>query len=273
MTPFAQKATIALSILAVSSISLLAQSTPQSAPQPLAPEKLPTKDRFQIYLLMGQSNMAGRDASQLPPPLNNPRVLSLNSKGEWVLAQEPLHPVEGSKVAGVGPGIPFALEMLKADPGITIGLVPCAVGGTQLKRWVKGGDLYEKAVNRAQTAAHAGTLKGVLWHQGESDTREQNDAETYQARLTKMLKDLRADLGQPNLPIVIGQIGMFLEPQKFPYADQVRAALKEIPKVVPNTGYADSAGLEDKGDKLHFNAESQGTMGERYAKAMQGLVK
>ncbi|HZS55998.1 MAG TPA: sialate O-acetylesterase, partial [Bryobacteraceae bacterium] len=232
------------------------------------------KTTFHIYLLMGQSNMAGRDNRNLPPPLHNPHVLAL-SQGEWIMAQEPLHPVEKNKVAGVGPGIPFALEMLKADPKVTIGLVPCAVGGTPLKRWVKGADLYEKALSRAKIAAQAGVIKGVLWHQGESDTSAQQDAETYEARLAKMFKDLRADLGQPDLPIVVGQLGDFLNesPEKYPYFETVRAAIKHIPEVVPHTGYADSAGLGHKGDKLHFSAEAQKEMGKRFAKAMQELEK
>lgn len=233
------------------------------------------KEAFHIYLLMGQSNMAGRDTRTLAAQVDNPRVLALNADGQWVVARDPIHAKEGRIEPGAGPGIPFATEMLKTDPKVTIGLVPCAVGGTPLRRWVKGGDLYENAVRRAREAAKAGVISGVLWHQGESDTAKKENADSYQARLVQMFKDLRQDLGLPNLPIVVGQLGDFLAltPEKNPYFETVRTALKAMPQSLPGVGYADSAGLGDKGDKLHFNAEAQKEFGARYAKAMQELQK
>jgi lysophospholipase L1-like esterase len=158
---------------------------------------------------------------------------------------------------------------LKSD--VVIGLVPCGVGGTPLRRWVKGGDLYAKAVERAKMAMTVGELKGVLWHQGESDTTSEKYADTYRVRLAEMLKDLRQDLNQPRLPIVVGQLGDFLKPEKYPYADTVRQAIRQIPQIVSECGYADSSALEDKGDGLHFSADAQKEMGERFAKAMQVL--
>ena len=238
--------------------------------QPVAPVSPPAKERFHIYLLMGQSNMAGRGAID-PAQTDNPRILALNSGGQWVVARDPLHQKDGRIEPGVGPGISFAREMLKADANIVIGLVPCAVGGTPLKRWVKGGDLYERAVERAKLAAQFGVITGVLWHQGESDSDKKENAETYAARLTQMFKDLRSDLGTPELPVIVGQLGEFLPPEKHPFADMVRAAIKNIPSALPHAGFADSAGLADKGDELHFSAEAQRELGGRYAKAMQAL--
>ncbi len=247
-------------------------SSPSTRPAPLVVTP-PAKENFHIYLLMGQSNMVGRDTRGLGSQAEDPRVLALDGDGQWVVARDPLHSRDGRIDPGVGPGISFALEMLKADPNATIGLVPCAVGGTSLKRWVKGADLYEKAVTRAKVAAQAGLIKGVLWHQGESDTGNQKNAETYEARLTQMFKDLRQDLALPDLPIVVGQLGDFLSPDKYPHVDAVRGAIKHMPAVMPNVGYADSAGLGDKGDKLHFDADAEKTLGAHYAKAMQELQK
>jgi len=231
------------------------------------------KSRFHIYLLMGQSNMAGRDTRMLSTQVDNPRVLAMNTNGEWVVARDPIHPKEGRIEPGAGPGIPFALEMVKTDPNITIGLVPCAVGGTPLRRWVKGGDLYDRALVMAKRAGQVGTIRGVLWHQGESDSDGQKNAETYEARLGQMFKDLRTDLGAPELPIVVGQLGEFLPVDKHPYVNVVRAALKHIPAVVPHAGYADSAGLGDKGDHLHFDAAAQQKMGERFAATMMAVQR
>ena len=136
-------------------------------------------------------------------------------------------------------------------------------------------DEYDDALKRAKLAAKAGVIKGVLWHQGEADTVKQGDAESYEARLARMFKDLRADLKQPELPIVVGQLGDFLSetPEKNPHAETVRAALKHVPQAVPNVGFADSAGLNHKGDKLHFNAEGAKELGIRYSKAMQQIQK
>jgi acetyl esterase/lipase len=239
--------------------------------QPAAPAVPPAKNLFHIYLLMGQSNMAGRGVLDLAAPANDPRILSLNASNQWVVARDPLHQKDGRIEPGVGPGISFAREMAKADSNIVIGLVPCAVGGTSLKRWVKGGDLYERAVSRAKLAAESGVICGVLWHQGESDSDKNENAESYAARLTKMFQDLRTDLGMPELPVVVGQLGEFLPPEKHPYADTVRTAIKNIPTAVPHAGFADSAGLGDKGDKLHFTTEAQRQLGARYAAAMLAL--
>ena len=228
---------------------------------------LPKKADFHLYLLLGQSNMVGRDTTGIDAQVDNPRILALDGNGHWVIAREPMH-VGGS---GIGPGLSFAAAMLKANPRITIGLVPCAVGGTPLSRWVKGGDLYARAVARAKAAAADGEIKGALWHQGESDTTDRGNAESYGARLTQMFTDLRRDLGLPRMPIVVGQLGMYLTPQGYPYIDTVRAAIAGMPGALPNVAYADSQGLTDKGDGLHFNAASQAEFGRRYAKAMIAL--
>ncbi len=224
------------------------------------------KERFHLYVLMGQSNMSGTDTRSLASQQDNPRILSLNAEGQWVVARYPLF-----SASGAGPGISFASEMLKADPNLTIGLVQCAAGGSGLSRWLKGGDLYLRAIGRTNVAAQSGVIKGVLWHQGESNTRKQKDPGTYEARLAKMFSELRTELGLPELPIIVGLLGEFLQTKRFAYVDTVRAGIKHIPSVVPNAGFADSTGLGHKGDELHFTAEAQKEMGVRYAQAMQEL--
>ena len=102
---------------------------------------------MQVFLLMGQSNMAGRgkvDASQQP----DPHIFSLGKDMNWEPAKDPLH--FDKKEAGVGPGLSFAREVVKSDPTVTVGLVPAAVGGTSLDEWAPGGKLYTNAVERAR---------------------------------------------------------------------------------------------------------------------------
>jgi pectinesterase len=122
-------------------------------------------------------------------------------------------------------------------------------------------------------AAGSGVICGVLWHQGESGSDKKENAENYEAWLTKMFRDLRADLDSPELPIVVGQLGNFLTPGKCPFAATVRAAIGSIPAALPRVGFADSAGLGDKGDKLHFSTEAQRKLGARYAEAMRGSLE
>ena len=148
--------------------------------------RLPVKEKFDLYLLMGQSNMAGRGVVGPEDKTPHPRVLMFTLKDRWEPAIEPItHDKPG--MLGVGPGLAFGKAMAEKNPPVTIGLVPCAFGGTPLKRWQKGGDLYSNAVHRAQLAMKDGMLKGILWHQGESDSSASTNANTYSARLARMI--------------------------------------------------------------------------------------
>ena len=222
--------------------------------------------KLHLFLLIGQSNMLGRDATGIDAQVPDPRVGSYNAAGQWVVAVEPIY--TGGN--GFGPGTFFAQAMLAAEPGTKVGLIPCAVGGTPLSRWVKGGDLYENAIRRAKAASAAGVLAGVLWHQGESDSMDAALANSYEARVTQMFADLRTDLGAPSLPIVVGQLGDFLQLAE---VETVRAAIKKVGTTVPNVGYAEAQGLVDKGDHLHFTVDSQKMLGAHYATAMEALLK
>jgi hypothetical protein len=234
---------------------------------------LPARDKFDLYLLMSQSNMAGRGKIGEEDKTPHPRVIMFETNDTWVVAIDPVTKDRKSGL-GVGPGLSFGKTMADKIPSVTIGLVPCAVGGTPLKRWQKGGDLYERAVKRAKLAMKNGTLKGVLWHQGESDTGAKTNADTYGARLAQMIKDLRADLDAPNLPVVVGELGPFVinrTKDNLPLAKVVDDALKALPQNVPLTACASSEGLKDGGDALHFDAASQHEFGRRYAAEMLRL--
>ena len=226
------------------------------------------KEKFQLYLMIGQSNMLGRDTSGLDKQPTNANIGCLDGANRWVMAKEPLPP----NGTGVGPGTSFAGEILGKDSSVKIGLIDCAVGGTQLSRWVKGGDLYENAVKRAKVAMEQGELKGVLWHQGESDSNNQESASTYEARLVGMIRDLRQDLGNPDLPVVVGGLGDFLKTNvDYPFAEVVRSTQEKMPGLLPKVAFVSSQGLLDKGDHLHFTSDAEVELGRRYAAAMSTL--
>ena len=104
--------------------------------------------------------------------------------------------------------MPFAAALLAGESPAAIGLVPCAVGGTHIKEWEKGAKLYEKMVKRVREALNfGGELKAVLWFQGESDTTSDHAADAYGANMENFIRDVRADLGIPQLPFI--QVSFF----------------------------------------------------------------
>ena len=149
--------------------------------------QLPVKEKLQLYLLMGQSNMAGRGKLGPEDQTPHPRVLVFTLQNQWEPAIEPITH-DKPAILGVGPGLAFGKAMAGKQPGVTIGLVPCAFGGTPLKRWQRGGDLYSNAVHRATLAMRDGTLAGILWHQGEADAASSTNANTYAERLAQMIQ-------------------------------------------------------------------------------------
>jgi hypothetical protein len=135
---------------------------------------LPSKEQFRLFLLVGQSNMAGRGDVTPADRVPHPRVLMLSKDGVWVPAVDPMH--FDKPVAGVGLGRSFAIALAEADPDVTIGLIPAAVGGSPIEAWVPGAFYeptashpWDDALRRAGAALGDGTLDGIRWHQGESD--------------------------------------------------------------------------------------------------------
>lgn len=252
------------------------------AVQPLTPAGLANPpagvERIELFLLMGQSNMKGRGEVPSEQTLN-PRIVMMHLKNDqWYLAQHPLHftgdPVtfEGAGNEGVGPGLAFAQTVAEKDPKVLIGLVPCAVGGTKLDAWVKGAKHYENAVRRARLALGVKSsvpviLKGALWLQGEFDTNPES-LPTYQSRLSRMVGDLRADLGVPDLPFIAATIGEFdITPPSHPTGKTLlNEALLALPTVCPRTACADARDLKEHiGDKGHYSAASANIVGSRMA--------
>ena len=212
--------------------------------------------------------MAGRapltDADREP----DPRVLVLNRLDQWYSQGEPLH-YDKPKAVGVGPGFTFAKLLAQKESGMTIGVVPCAFGGTSLGQWDPKSkqllyppeNLYNNAIRRAKIAMQSGTLVGILWHQGESDAGK--DAGTYAARLAKLVAQFRKDLDAPEVPFIAGEIGVFGY-AAHPMSETINQQIDTLPSLVPKSGIATANGLTDKGDKLHFDNASQKELAHRY---------
>jgi hypothetical protein len=199
------------------------------------------------------------------------RVFVLNAQGEWVLAHHPLH-FDKPEMAGVGPGLAFGEALAAANPNVRIGLVPCAVGGTSIDKWQPGAydaatntHPYDDAVARIRTAQRCGVISGLLWHQGESDTSPAATA-AYLPKLAELIDRVRTLVGQPALPVALGELGRFREAN-----GPFNAQLPQLLTQVPHTALVSSENLTDKGDKLHFDAASADELGRRYAVRMLEL--
>lgn len=230
---------------------------------------------FRIYLLIGQSNMAGRGTVADEDREVDPRVWALDEAAQWVPAREPLH-FDKPAIAGVGPGLAFGKAVATRYPDDQVGLVPCAVGGSPIRSWSPGGyweqtasHPYDDTIARARQALERGVLSGILWHQGESDSNEQ-DAGLYLDRLVDLIRRLRADLGAPDVPFVAATIGDFVVAHN-PWAETVNEALRRLPDVVARTACVEAEGLGHGGDDLHFDAASARALGRRYAEALSRL--
>ncbi len=217
------------------------------------------------FLLIGQSNMAGRGELGALPPLMSPNVLMFRD-GAWISAAEPVH--RDRPFAGEGLSIAFGDAVQRAT-GRAVGLIPCAMGGSALSEWQEGMPLFETAVAVTKAAeAESARLCGILWHQGEADGLHRHLAETYAMRLCAMLRAFAARLGAPNLPVVLGELGRYLSVNGHsPYAALVNRQLRRVAAARPACALVSSAGLTDKGDALHFDAVSLRVFGGRYADA------
>lgn len=239
---------------------------------------LPAKDKFHLFLLVGQSNMAGRGKVTPDDQVENPKVLMLNQQGKWVPAVDPMH-FDKPKMVGVGLGRTFGLEVSKTSPDITIGLIPCAVGGSPIKSWEPGAwdaptksHPYDDAMKRAHQALQAGKLVGILWHQGESDSGP-GKSEIYEQKLRELIARFRKELDAEDVPFIIGQLGQFEESPWNESKTQVDQAHQNIANTDDHIAFVKSDGLTHKGDKVHFNAESYREFGKRYAKAYFELTE
>ncbi len=245
-----------------------------------------------VWVLGGQSNMQGVGVlSKRLKPISEVRAFYMTD--EWDLAEDPLHtlwcavdPVHGGDPkaprkpppgpTGVGPGVAFGQEMFRLT-GVPQGLIACAHGGTSMSQWDPalkergGGSLYGAMLRRVRK--NGGSVAGVVWYQGCSDASPEA-APLYTDRMAKLIRSMRKDFGDPNLPVAMVQIGRVVwrsESQAVWWnsiQDQQRRLAGRIRRlaVVP----AVDLPLEDT---IHISAEGQHVLGKRLAGAMSALME
>lgn len=216
------------------------------------------------FLLIGQSNMAGRGFLTEAPEIDTTHIHILRN-GRWQKMFRPVNP--DRSFSGTSLAESFA-EAYAKKYGVEVGLIPCADGGTSLDQWKEGGLLYDHAVYQARLAQRTSTIAGVLWHQGESDVSEWGYS-TYKERFEKLMAAFRRDLDLYDVPFIVGGLGDFLK--DFPTQETLRTnyvhvntALKAIAEANERTGFASAEGLSGNPDNLHFSAAGLYEFGHRY---------
>lgn len=238
-------------------------------------KSLISKKKVAVYLLAGQSNMAGRGLVGIQDTVRNDKLLSINEIGDLVVAQEPLHFYE-PKLKGLDCGVSFGRAMLKADPDTYILLLPTAVGGSSIQQWINDSihrnvALLSNFKEKVVIGKKYGTIKGILWHQGETDAADDENIEAYQARLSILFKKFRTIVANDSLPIVIGELGSYYkENDKW---QQLNNAIHNYTTADQFAEYINTQDLKHKGDDLHFDSESQREMGNRYANKLLELIQ
>lgn len=238
-----------------------------------------------LFLLLGQSNMVGE---AIPEPVDQAEIpgvqvlayedcVNLGRRyNRWYPARAPLHGCAG----GVGPGDYFARALAKAYPNATIGLVPLAISGVDIDFYVKGAvsarraefkippdnhwsGAYEWVIERARLAQNSGTIRGILFHQGESDTGKRE----WVGKVKSLVTDLRTELGLGDVPFVAGELlysgccGKSHNP-----------LIAELPRTISNCRVVSAAGLAGQ-DAAHFDLAATRELGARYGAAMLELLK
>jgi len=251
---------------------------------------------FQIYLALGQSNMEGnakiepQDQANVPQRFKMMAAVDMPSKGRvkgnWYTAIPPLC----RENTGLTPCDYFGRELVNRLPEhITVGVINVAVAGCSIDMfdedksqsylstspdWLKGiaslygNHPYNVLVELGRKAQEEGVIKGILLHQGETNTGEQNWPNNVKKIYDRIISDLNLD---PNkVPLLVGEVVNADSGGSCAYHNNIIA---NVPNVIPNSYVIKSNGLPSGGDNLHFSAQSYREFGKRYAETMLSILE
>lgn len=254
---------------------------------------------FHIYLCIGQSNMEGAARIEAQDTVNIDnrfKVLEaldcskLNrQKGQWYTAKPPLCRCD----TRLSPADYFGRTMIQNMPqNQSLGVVHVAVAGSKIEIFDKikykayldssakerpwminmansyGGNPYERLIEMAKIAQKSGVIKGILLHQGESNTGDK----TWPAQVKKIYDDILADLNiAPNsIPLLSGELVAAEQGGK---CASHNAIIATLPQTIPKAVVVSSAGLTAAKDGLHFDSAGVREFGKRYAEALMQYSK
>jgi len=265
-------------------LSLMLATTVNAAPDP----------NFHIYLAFGQSNMEGQgdisnedrnvdERFQVMWAADNGSCNQGMSKGKWSKAVPPLAHCNGAKL---GPADYFGRTMVqKTDSKIKVGIIEVAVAGCSIKLFDKdnyssyvnsqrgqdwmiqrinayGGNPYGRLIEMAKKAQENGVIKGIIFHQGETDAGDGNWPSAVKKVYDNIIKDL--GLGD-DIPFLAGEV---LRSGVSSGANQNIAKLPQQSKnfyVISSEGFNQALG---DGQNVHFTSQEYRDFGKRYAEKM-----
>jgi len=250
---------------------------------------------FYIFLCFGQSNMEGaakfetQDTTAVDQRFRLLEAVNCDNlnrtKGNWYTAVPPLTRCK----TGLGPVDYFGRTLVANLPkNIKIGVINVAVGGCKIELfdkenyqsytatapdWMKGmlaeyeGNPYARMVEMAKIAQQSGIIKGILLHQGESNTGDKAWPEKVKGVYENLLKDLK--LEAKNTPLLAGEV---VNADQGGVCASMNAIIATLPQTIPNAHVISSAGCPDGPDNLHFSAEGYRMLGKRYGEKMLSLL-
>ncbi|WP_226010043.1 sialate O-acetylesterase [Halomicrobium salinisoli] len=239
-----------------------------------------SEENFHVYLAFGQSNMEGQGTIEAQDRQVPERFHVLQDKtcsgegwqyGEWRVAEPPLNRCW----AGIGPMDYFGRTMVEeADESIHVGVVPAAVSGADIALFQKGAPIgrndrdipsqfdgaYQWLLDLAQQAQEVGTIKGMLFHQGETNTGQTD----WKNKVAGIVSDLKSDLDIGDVPFLAGEL-MY---EEYNGCCQVHnQEIAQLPDLIPNAHVVSAEGLDNQ-DQYHFSTEAYREFGRRYAEEM-----
>ncbi len=230
---------------------------------------------FHIFMLMGQSNMAGVAKKQASDENTDDRLKVLGGcnqpAGQWNTAKPPLNDCPGEKGWNlndtVDPGIWFAKTLLEKLPkGDTIGLIGTAESGESINTFITGGSHHQMILNKiakAKMTAPDGRFAGIIFHQGESD----NGQNTWPDKVVQLYNEVKKAWGVSyDVPFVLGELpagGCCAG-----HNTQVHAAADKL----PIGAWVSQEGTKVM-DEYHFDHASVVLMGQRYGEKMIEKLK
>ena len=249
---------------------------------------------FHIYLCIGQSNMEGAARAELQDSTVNPRFQVMvavdcenlgRTKGNWYPAVPPLCRCR----TNLGPADYFGRTMVANLPeNVKVGVIVVAIGGCKIELfdkenyqtytetapgWMKGmikeydGNPYGRLVEMAKLAQKDGVIKGILLHQGESNTNDSLWTRKVKGVYDSLMKDL--NLKPENVPLLAGET---VNADQGGVCAGMNTIIATLPQTLPNSYVISSAGCADGPDNLHFSAAGYRELGKRYAEKMLELM-
>ncbi len=250
---------------------------------------------FHIYLCFGQSNMEGnaRFEAQDTTGVNQRfRVLEAvdcpnlgRTKGNWYTAVPPLCRC----YTGLTPADYFGRTMVaNLSANIKVGVINVSIGGCKIELFDKdnyesyvatapdwmlnmireyGGNPYARFVEMAKIAQKDGVIKGILLHQGESNTGDPMWPQKVKTVYDNLLKDLGLQPG--SVPLLAGEL---VSAGENGACASMNAIIGTLRQTIPNSYVIPSAGCEGVKDRLHFSAEGYRRLGMRYAAQMLSIL-